>query len=738
MSARTLRENLKFGWRLGLLALLVCLLNFGNAFGLKGGDKKESQERRPNRLIQETSPYLRQHAYNPVDWHPWGQEALERARREKKPIFLSIGYSTCHWCHVMAQESFENPGIAKVLNQHFICIKVDREERPDLDDTYMQAAIMLTGQGGWPLTVFLTPDLKPFFAGTYFPPKVFSQLLLDLAQAYQKNPKGVAETAQDWAKEVQTLGKIRAPSREPQKELTAQAFRRLSDTFDPENGGFGKAPKFPEALDLSFLLHYYRFAGEPKALDMVGVTLEKMARGGIYDQLGGGFHRYATDDKWLVPHFEKMLYDNALLPQVYIIHYQLTASPLSQRIARETLDFVIREWSVPQGGFYAALDAQSEGEEGKYYVWSREEVERAVGKKGAPLVTAALGVTATGNFEGANILTRPLTEAELAARFALSPEQVGRSLDAGVKSLRQARGRRVRPARDEKIITAWNGLMISALAKGAQVLGDKNYYDTAAQSARFLLTNLVKEGRVQRIWAQNKASVPGFLEDYAFLAAGLLDLFETDFDPQWLLAAKGLHDQMEELFLDASQGVYFVVGRDQETPLVRALSIYDRAVPSGNSVAALVCLKLHRFTGEERFHKRAEAILARFQGQVARVPLGFPQLLAVQTLYLTPALELTVVGRPQAVKSQELLKEMYRRFLPERRLVLKNPQDAAGIEKLVPGVQYYALQDGQPTAYICRNQTCLPPMVTPAKLAAQLDHFAVKTTARPAAPTGKP
>jgi uncharacterized protein YyaL (SSP411 family) len=723
MISQGLWQYLRPGWQIALLALVVCFLLSGKALGLHGGEKGRPHERRPNRLIQETSPYLRQHAYNPVDWHPWGKEALERSRRENKPIFLSIGYSTCHWCHVMAQESFENPEIANILNQHFICIKVDREERPDLDDTYMQAAIMLTGQGGWPLTVFLTPDLKPFFAGTYFPPKVFSQLLQDLIQAYRQNPKGVAETAQELTQAVQALGKVRAPGQEPQREVLAQAFRRLQETFDPQHGGFGKAPKFPEAVDLSFLLHYHRFAGEPKALDMAGVTLEKMARGGIYDQLGGGFHRYATDDKWLAPHFEKMLYDNALLPQVYLIHYQLTGSTQSKRIARETLNFAVRELGAPQGGFFSALDAQSEDKEGKYYLWSKAEVERAVGKKAAPLVSAALGITAAGNFEGANILTRPLTEAELAARFSMSPKQVRRALDAARKRLWEARDRRVRPARNDKIITAWNGLMISALAKGAQVLGDRKYYHTAAQAARFLLHNLIKEDRLQRIWTRGQASVPGFLEDYAFLAAGLLDLFETDFDPQWLVAGQRLQEQMEGLFLDAPQGVYFAVGRDQETPLVRAQSIYDRAMPSGNSMAALVCLKLHRFTGEDRFYKRAHAIISRFQGQARKVPLGFPQLLAVQTLYLTPSLELTVVGQPQAQKTQELLKEMYRRFLPERRLVLKNPQDAAGMEKLVPGVQYYTLKEGQPAAYICRNQTCLPPIASLAKLAAHLARF---------------
>jgi len=703
--------------RLLALGLSLALLMPSPAFPVEG----QSKSSKPNRLIRETSPYLRLHAHNPVDWYPWGKEALERARRENKPIFLSVGYSTCHWCHVMAKESFENPDIAKYLNQHFVCIKVDREERPDLDEIYMQAALLLTAQGGWPLSVFLTPDLKPFFAGTYFSPETFANLLRELNKAYQQKPAEVAETADELARAIQKRSKISLREKKPQADLVKSGYQRLTVHFDEQHGGFGAAPKFPEPLELSFLLHYYRFTGEPKALEMVSLTLRNMGRGGIYDQLGGGFHRYATDAAWLTPHFEKMLYDNALLPQVYLIHYQVTESQLSRRIATETLDFVLRELRAPNGGFYSALDAQSEGKEGKYYVWSKAEVKEVVGPKAAPLVSAALGVTPTGNFKGGNILTRPLTEAKLAAKFSLKPEKVRQILDPALQALRQARARRVSPARDEKIITAWNGLMISALAKGAQVLGDINYYEAAAQDARFLLENLVKENRLYRIWSQGQVSVPGFLEDYAFLAAGLLDLYETDFDPRWLMQAQLLMDRLEELFLDQANGVYFSVGRDQKTPLVRAQSIYDRAIPSGNSVAALVSLKLHRFTGEGRFQQRVQAILSRFQGPARQVPLGFSQLLTVQTLYLTPPLELTVVGLPELAKTQELLRVIQRRFLPERRLVLKNPKTAAAIEKIVPGVEYYTLNDGHPTAYICRNQSCLPPLASPAALAAHLD-----------------
>ena len=706
-------------WIAWVLALGLCyaLLGAPPAYAAEG----KSTRSKPNRLLKETSPYLRLHAHNPVNWYPWGEEALAKARQENKPIFLSVGYSTCHWCHVMAKESFENSAIAKYLNQHFVSIKVDREERPDLDDTYMQAALLLTDRGGWPLSVFLTPDLKPFYAGTYFPPETFANLLRELIKAYQQKPGEVAGTADELAKAIQERSKVSQVSQKPEPGLIKAGYQRLTVHFDQKNGGFGAAPKFPEPLELNFLLHYYRYIGEPQALEMVNLTLEKMAQGGIYDQLGGGFHRYATDAGWLVPHFEKMLYDNALLSQVYLIHYQVIGSELSRRIATETLDFVMRELRAPQGGFYSALDAQSEGKEGTYYLWSRANIEKVVGQRAASLVNAALGITAAGNFRGENIPTRPLTEAELASRFSLTPEQVRQNLDAALKALRQIRGQRVSPARDEKIIAAWNGLMISALAKGAQVLGNQDYYEAAARDARFLLKNLVRNKRLYRIWSQGQASVPGFLEDYAFVAAGLLDLYETDFDPWWLIQARQLMDRLEKLFLDKSHGVYFPVSEDQETPLVRSQSIFDRAIPSGHSVAALACLKLHRFTGEDHFHQRALAILSRFQGEARQIPLGFPHLLAVQTLFLKPALELTVVGDPKLPQTQELLQVIQRRFLPERRLVLKNPQEAAKIEKIVPGVQYYTLKDGQPAAYICRNQSCLPPLTSTAKLAANLD-----------------
>jgi uncharacterized protein YyaL (SSP411 family) len=728
------------GWHspLVLLVLLAVLaLSMGES---QSQNFSQTSPSPPNRLIKETSPYLRLHAHNPVDWYPWGSEALQRARRENKPIFLSIGYSTCHWCHVMARECFENPVIARLMNENFINIKVDREERPDLDETYMQAVIMVTGEGGWPMSVFLTADLKPFFGGTYFPPEKFKELLVALSQAYRQDQAEVLRDAQTLQERLMALEKIADPGQNPDGGVLNKAFSRLSQTFDAQYGGFDGAPKFPQALELNFLLYYYRYTGAARAREMVGLSLEKIARGGIYDQLGGGFHRYATDSRWQIPHFEKMLYDNALLASLYLPHSQLSGSEEDRRVARETLDFVLRDLGAPAGGFYAALDSQSDGKEGKYYVWSLDEVKQVVGGQAAALVIAALGVTKKGNFEGMNVLTRPLSTSELASRFSLTGDQVNRTLSTALDQLRQARARRVSPARDDKIIVSWNGLTITALARGAQVLGDQRYYQAAAQGARFILQNLVKDGRLQRIWAGGKASIPAFLDDYAFLVNSLIDLFETDFDPAWLTAAQGLVKQMEDLFLNSREGVYFYVGQDQPTPLGRNQSIYDQSIPSGNAMAALACWRLYRFTEDSHYQKRAQAILIRFQGQMDKVPLGFPQLLSVQILYLTQPLDLTLVGDPSQLKTQEMLKEMYRHFLPERRLVLKNQKAAAALEKVVPEVRDYTLSGGKPVAYICRNFACLAPITAPEELLARLKKIDSEGTRAPSSgiPGGKP
>ena len=684
---------------------------------------------RTNRLAQATSPYLRQHAHNPVDWHPWGPEALEQARREDKPIFLSIGYSTCHWCHVMAHECFENPDIAAIMNERFISIKLDREERPDLDETYMNAVTGLTGRGGWPLSVFLTPDLKPFYGGTYFPPEDrgglpgFPRLLLALSQAYRQNQEQIATLSGKIMEHLKLMGEMPGGGGDPDREEAGRAAHRLLEDFDTQHGGLGRAPKFPRSLEWGFLLHYYHLSREAQVLEKLTFSLEKMARAGIYDQLGGGFHRYAVDEAWLVPHFEKMLYDNALLVPLYLAAYQLTGNLLFRRIAQETLDFVLRDMQNDLGGFYSAWDADSEGEEGKYYVWSYSEFSRVVGPEDLPLAAEALGVTREGNFEGKNILTQPFPRAQLAARLNLTQEEVNEILAGVYDSLRQTRAGRVLPHRDEKIIASWNGLMISALIQGGLVLGSEEYLVAAARAARFILKAMFREDRLFRIWSAGEVAVPGFSEDYASLANALLDLFETDFDPHWLAMAKRLADLLEERFLDPEDGAYYYVSRGQETPLVRSKSAFDQTIPSGNSLAARVCLRLHRLTEEPRYLERALGIIRRFQSQARENPFAFSHLWTAQVLYLTPPLDLTLVGAPDDPRIQGMLDVIYRHFLPERRLVLKNPADCKELEELVPAAKHCGLQDGEPVTYVCRAFTCYPGITDPKDLSAKLEEL---------------
>jgi len=612
------------------------------------------------------------------------------------------------------------------MNEHFVNIKLDREERPDLDETYMNAVQVLTGHGGWPLSVFLTPDLKPFYGGTYFPPEDrgglpgFSRLLLALNQAYRQNRQHLTSLSLKVESHLQRLGEVAGGGGDPTRETLEAAAHRFLKDFDPMNGGLGGAPKFPRSLELDFLFHYYHFSGEAPVLPQLAFTLEKMARGGIYDQLGGGFHRYSVDAAWLVPHFEKMLYDNALLPPLYLAHYRLTESELSRRIAQETLNFILREMCAPQGGFYAAWDADSEGVEGKYYLWSQEEVARVAGPEAAPLVMAALGVTPAGNFEGTNILTRPLSRADLASRFQLAPEQVAQTLAAAFERLSQARARRIPPHRDEKVIVAWNGLAITALALGAQVLKERRYFEAAARAARFLLDELLKENTLFRIWTAGRVSVPGFSEDYALLANALLDLFETDFDPFWVCQAQRLVALMDEKFLDPGDGAYFYVDRDQATPLVRSKSIYDQVLPSGNSMAARVSLRLYRLTETGKHQEKTQAIIRHLNPHARENPWGFAHLWTVQALSLTPPLDLTLVGDPQDSRLQALLQAAYDSYRPERRLVLKNPADCAALEELLPWTRAYRQPAEEPVAYLCRNYTCLPAITDPRELAAEL------------------
>jgi uncharacterized protein YyaL (SSP411 family) len=699
--------------------------------------------RHTNRLIHETSPYLLQHAHNPVDWYPWGEEALSKARQEDRPIFLSIGYSACHWCHVMERESFENTEIAALINRHFVPIKVDREERPDLDAIYMQAVQALTGQGGWPLNVFLMPDGRPFYGGTYFPPEDrryagqvmagFPRVLQTIIEAYQNRRDEVEEQAERLAEYLRERSS--APLRQrgqgrsaPPFTLLASASAELAEEFDPVNGGFNGAPKFPNAMALEFLLrvHLHRLSGELPArsgrseLEIVEHTLRRMACGGIYDQLGGGFHRYSVDARWVVPHFEKMLYDNALLSRLYLHTYLVTAEPFYRRIAQETLDYVIREMTAPAGGFYSTQDADSEGEEGKFYVWSVEEIEGLLEKEEAALLKSYYGVTSRGNFEGKNILI--VAEADLRAaaeRLEVSPQRLEEVLQRGRAALFAAREQRVRPERDEKILTAWNGLMLRSFAEAARYLGRSDYLQVAERNATFLLTSLRANGRLLRTWKDGRAHLAGYLEDYAFLADGLLALYEASFEERWFSEACALMDDVLRLFSDEENGGFFDTGSDQEALVSRPKEIMDNAIPAGNSVAAEVLLRLAAFTGEERYRQVAETYLHAIADVMAQHPHAFGQALGALDFAISSVREIAIIGEPEAPDTAALLAVVNGRYLPTSVLAC-SPPGRQRAEQRVALLAERPQQGGRATAYVCQHFTCQAPVTTPEELEKQL------------------
>ncbi len=599
-----------------------------------------------NRLIDEQSPYLLQHAHNPVDWFPWGEEAFERARAEDKPIFLSIGYATCHWCHVMEHESFEDPEVAALLNEHFVSIKVDREERPDIDHVYMTVCQMVTGSGGWPLTVVMTPDRQPFYVGTYFPKEsVYGrpgmlELVPALATAWRDEREAVLESAQRATNALQDVGQgLSGP--DPGKEALEEAYRGLSREFDPLHGGFGGAPKFPTPHQLTFLLRYWKRTGDAHALDMVETTLQAMRRGGVYDHVGFGFHRYSTDARWLVPHFEKMLYDQALLAIAYVETYQATGKAEYARTAREIFEYVLRDMTAPGGGFYSAEDADSEGEEGLFYLWTVAQVREILDEDQAQLFVQTYNLTSQGNFSeeasqrrtGRNIphLTRPL--ADLAADRGMTEDQLRRKLDDARGQLFAVREARVHPLKDDKILTDWNGLMIAAFALGAQALDELRYAEAATRAADFALGNLRSaDGRLLKRSRGGEAGLPAHLDDHAFMAWGLLELYEATFDVRYLEQAGVITGQMIELFWDEEAGGFYLTADDGEELLVRSKEIYDGALPSGNSVAAMVLLRLARSRGEPSLEARSAAIFRAFSRALNRAGRGHTQLLQALVL----------------------------------------------------------------------------------------------------------
>jgi uncharacterized protein YyaL (SSP411 family) len=671
-----------------------------------------------NRLAQETSPYLLEHADNPVDWFPWGDEALARARTEHKPILLSIGYSACHWCHVMARESFEDPETAALMNRDFVSIKVDREERPDLDQVYMRAVQGLTGSGGWPMTVFLLPDGTPFFAGTYFPPSdrygmpAFKRVLAGVADAFTKRPADVEETATQ-VRDFLNRPSVPLAAGELTPALLDEAATRLERDFDPVNGGFGGAPKFPQPMLIEYLLRYHVRTGQGAALEMALQTLRAMAGGGMYDQLGGGFHRYSVDERWLVPHFEKMLYDNALLARAYLDAWQLTHDPAFQRVVEETLAFVQREMTSPEGGFYSSLDADSEGEEGRFYLWTPQELEAALGVEEATALGRAFDVTAAGNFEGRNIL-HPVTSG------------AHEILDVGRDRLVMFRDRRPRPHRDEKVIAGWNGLMLRAFADAGRVLDRADLVMAAEANARFLLSHMRQGGRMRRSYKDGRAPLAGFLEDQAAVADGLLSLYEATFDPGWLDALRGLIREMLGAFWDDASGAFFDSAADQEQLVARPQDVTDNAIPSGNSLAADVLLRAGMLLGESSWIERARATLERLAPTAAKAPLAFGRLLAALDFQLGRTVELAVIGKPGEAQTGRLLDVVRARFLPNRLIAVAA---SPGAEPTLPLLADRRALDGQATAYLCEGFVCQAPTTDPAELARQLDAFRAKPVA---------
>jgi uncharacterized protein YyaL (SSP411 family)/aryl-alcohol dehydrogenase-like predicted oxidoreductase len=680
--------------------------------------------RHTNRLADSTSPYLLQHAHNPVDWSPWGEEALARARAEDKPILLSIGYSACHWCHVMERESFENEAIAALMNDHFVPIKVDREERPDLDDIYMAATLAMNqGHGGWPMTVFLTPDQEPFFAGTYFPPEDkygrpgFRTLLERIADLWRRDRAGLREQGAELARYLRENARA-APGTSVGAEALKAALAQYEADFDARWGGFGRAPKFPPSVGLMLLLRCHRRFGSTEALAMVEKTLDAMARGGMYDQVGGGFARYSVDERWLVPHFEKMLYDNALLARAYLEGFQVTADPFHQRIAAETLDYVLREMTSAEGGFYSATDADSEGEEGKFFVWTPEEIRAAVGDdEDARRFCAYYDVEEGGNFEGKSIPNTPRSLPEVAARLGVPPADLEASLAPARALVYKARLLRVAPGLDDKILTAWNGLMIGALAEGHRVLGDPRYLEAGRRAADFLLERLrAPDGRLRRTYRAGVAHLAAYLEDYAYLADALVDLHEAGAPARYLREAEALAERMRADFADGESGGFFSTARDHERLIVRHREGHDGATPAANAVAARVLARLSYHLDRADLREDAVKAIRAYGRAIERQPRAFPMSLIAVDLLLDGPTELAFVGRPADPALGALRGEVARHYLPSRIVGHLDP----GAPEDLPLLAGKTPVDGKAALYVCRDFACLRPVTDPGDVATAL------------------
>jgi uncharacterized protein len=684
-----------------------------------------------NKLANESSPYLLQHKDNPVDWHPWGAEALDRAKREQRPIFLSIGYSACHWCHVMEHESFENPQIAAIINERFIAIKVDREERPDLDQIYMNATQMMTGRGGWPMSVFLTPDLKPFYCGTYFPPSArggmpgFDEVLRAVYDAWHHRREQVEQMAGQLTDELSRAGQATAPG-QLSRDFIETAVGQLARSYDARWGGFGAAPKFPHPMDLQLLLRHWHRTGHAPSLEMVRTTLDRIAAGGIYDHLGGGFARYSVDARWLVPHFEKMLYDNALLAGVYVEAFQATGDEGYARVARETIEYVLRDMTGAEGGFYSAEDADSEGHEGKFYVWTPDEIEAILGDEAGATFGRVYDVSDAGNFEGANILNLPKTLAQSAAILGRDVADLAKELAASRAKLFDVREQRVHPGKDDKVIVAWNGLMIDALARAAAALDEPRYAAAAAKAADFMRSKLLRaDGRLLHTYRHGVAKLDAYLDDYACLANGLMSLYEATFEAAHLEEAARLLDIVLAHFADPQAGGFFYTADDHEQLIARNKDATDASVPSASGMAAFALARFGKFTGDQKYTAAAEGTLTAAAGLMQQAPAAMGQMLLALDLQLGPTFELVLAGDPQFELVAKAITQLRRQFIPNKVLVGASGKSAAEplLQDLLAGKASAA---GEPTLYVCEGFTCREPAKGVTAVAAEIERLATR------------
>ena len=678
--------------------------------------------RKPNRLANEKSPYLLQHAQNPVDWYPWGEEAFEKAAKEDKPIFLSIGYSTCHWCHVMEKESFEDEEVARLLNKKFVSIKVDREERPDIDSIYMKTCMLITGSGGWPLTIIVTPQKQPFFAGTYFPKNSrggmigLVDLLRNVAELWDKDRSKLIATAKKVTEYLTNYVKAKQQKEELTETVLDEAFIRLLDSFDRTSAGFGTSPKFPSPHNLMFLLRYWKRKGRREALEMVEKTIQKMRLGGIFDQVGFGFHRYSTDAKWLVPHFEKMLYDQAMTSIAYIEAYQATGKKEYRKTAEEIFQYVLRDMTNPDGGFFSAEDADSEGQEGKFYVWTETEITESLDEN-INLIIRVLNISKEGNYYDEvhqrktekNILHFKKPLQELTLDLGMSFEELTGILEKARRKLFKVRKKRVHPLKDDKILTDWNGLMIAALAKGGRAFNSQKYVEIAEKAVEFILRKLqTRDGRLLHRYKDGEVTIHENLDDYAFLVWGLIELYEATFKIEYLEEALRLQDDMIDHFWDTENGGFFFTPDDTEKLLIRSKEVRDGAIPSGNSIAFLNLIRLARMTGKARYEEKASALTEAFSGHAEGIPFQNTMFLTALDFLIGPAYEIVIVGNLQSKDTKNMLQAISRNFVPNKVLLFKQEDDPR-LGNLADFTRRMNKIDGKTTAYICKNLVCNKP-----------------------------